>query len=789
MSTRRASFPVRIAAEPRLPRRTSPRRVALSPGLLASITLLFSVGLIVGTALALYLLETDTPARPTESRDPVLSDAGPASDAEITAISNALAAARLGDHELATAALSTLANEAGEVARRESLFLLARTHYEWGDLEAARVSLDRYLSAYPGGPDTDRALLLRAEALNSLGDSAGAIRDLGLYLANHGPAAAYASSRLADLQLDGGNREAARVQYKNALGQALPSYTNAEILLSLADLEFAEGNAESALAWAERAYVMTPSTVDRVAALSRLADYALAAGDEGRWREALLTLIENFPGHREAMAALTELDAAGAVVDEVARARLLLAQDEVQSAEGHLLAAVTSGPEAAAAEAAYLLGGLREAAGQPEAALAWYEQSEPLDSAPFYLDLSVRKRVVRLELGREGASQALQDFVEDHPGTVFAISGLKALAASAEKSGFERTAGDYLLSAAAAASTLPGNSEAVELAARAASLYEEAGDGDAAGRAVALAVALDPASFTAIALQASGTGDDQLETVEVSETYSDRSIRDWLGDYAGILPRSALPAPQASATARELWALGLRPESRTLQREAISEARYAPILLANVAIQTATDGDYASSARAGDALLSRLPIDLRSDIASGIAEFAYPRPYNEAVGDAVDEFEIDPLLLYGLIRQESLFDPRAISSAQARGLTQVIMPTALSIAADLGYEGFSERDLYRPRVNLRFGAYYLDAQLETFGAPYAALAAYNGGPGNAERWGADGGLTTLDAFLARVDFAETSAYVRAVLQHYANYRAVYLDTERPLLPESDQGSD
>jgi soluble lytic murein transglycosylase len=134
---------------------------------------------------------------------------------------------------------------------------------------------------------------------------------------------------------------------------------------------------------------------------------------------------------------------------------------------------------------------------------------------------------------------------------------------------------------------------------------------------------------------------------------------------------------------------------------------------------------------------------------------------------------IDPLFFAALIRQESLWDPAAGSSAGALGLTQVIPPTGQGIADALGVEGFVADDLFRPSVSLRFGAYYAGEQLRQYqGNALAALAAYNAGPTNAARWLAEASATPAD-FVERVDIPETQHYVEVILEHYAHYVKAY----------------
>jgi soluble lytic murein transglycosylase len=140
--------------------------------------------------------------------------------------------------------------------------------------------------------------------------------------------------------------------------------------------------------------------------------------------------------------------------------------------------------------------------------------------------------------------------------------------------------------------------------------------------------------------------------------------------------------------------------------------------------------------------------------------------------------DLDGLLLLSLVRQESLFEGFATSSASARGLMQVIPSTGEWIAGQLGWpEGYSEADLHRPLVSVRFGAFYLAAQRDQFGgALYPALAAYNAGPGNAAAW-----LRLApddpDLFHEVIRFEETHLYLTRISEIFAIYRRLYVSPQ------------
>jgi soluble lytic murein transglycosylase len=139
-----------------------------------------------------------------------------------------------------------------------------------------------------------------------------------------------------------------------------------------------------------------------------------------------------------------------------------------------------------------------------------------------------------------------------------------------------------------------------------------------------------------------------------------------------------------------------------------------------------------------------------------------------------EEYAFHPLFLFSVMRQESLFDSHVRSSADARGLMQIIPSTGEHVAHNLGWpDNYADVDLFRPLVNLTLGTDYLEAQREQFdGDLFAALAAYNGGPGNAQVWH---GLAPddPDLFLEIIRYGETRNYLRGIYELFTIYRLIY----------------
>jgi len=152
--------------------------------------------------------------------------------------------------------------------------------------------------------------------------------------------------------------------------------------------------------------------------------------------------------------------------------------------------------------------------------------------------------------------------------------------------------------------------------------------------------------------------------------------------------------------------------------------------------------------------------------------------YKDQVLSAAREEGISPLLLFSLIRQESLFEGFAGSSAGAQGLMQIMPATGREIVNISGWpENYRDSDLLRPVISIPMGAEYLSRQRSFLnGDTLAALAAYNGGPGNAQAWKSLAGGDP-DLFVEVIRFAETRTYVMQISDFLNIYNRLYTRTQ------------
>jgi soluble lytic murein transglycosylase len=164
---------------------------------------------------------------------------------------------------------------------------------------------------------------------------------------------------------------------------------------------------------------------------------------------------------------------------------------------------------------------------------------------------------------------------------------------------------------------------------------------------------------------------------------------------------------------------------------------------------------------------NRSTIMMRSDYWQAL----YPLLYIDNIQSVGKNLKINPLLIISVIRQESKFSPTIESPAKAKGLMQLIPDTAKFSAHKLKVKEF---DLAKPADNIKLGSWYLKFTHDRYkNNTMLAIAGYNAGPGNVEKWLKEFGGEDLDLFVERIPFPETQNYVTTVLANYWNYLILY----------------
>ena len=162
------------------------------------------------------------------------------------------------------------------------------------------------------------------------------------------------------------------------------------------------------------------------------------------------------------------------------------------------------------------------------------------------------------------------------------------------------------------------------------------------------------------------------------------------------------------------------------------------------------------------------PIDT---IPMGCWKILFPQPYWSAIQQGAAKNGLDPYMVASLIRQESEFNPGAISPANAYGLMQLLPSVGRSMAKEEGIRHLSESELLNPETNIRLGTRYLKQTLDKFDGKAAyAFAAYNAGDSRVTDWQAIGKYHGMDEFVESIPFTETREYVQAILRNESIYR-------------------
>jgi len=151
----------------------------------------------------------------------------------------------------------------------------------------------------------------------------------------------------------------------------------------------------------------------------------------------------------------------------------------------------------------------------------------------------------------------------------------------------------------------------------------------------------------------------------------------------------------------------------------------------------------------------------------------FPEPWWNTIRTESAKNNLDPYLVASLIRQESEFDPNAISYANAYGLMQILPSVGRTLAREEGIAHFQTFQLLDPNMNIRLGTRYLRQMLDRFGGVEEyALAAYNAGDNRVADWQAAGPYSGIDEFVESIPFTQTREYVEAILRNEETYRAI-----------------
>ncbi len=160
------------------------------------------------------------------------------------------------------------------------------------------------------------------------------------------------------------------------------------------------------------------------------------------------------------------------------------------------------------------------------------------------------------------------------------------------------------------------------------------------------------------------------------------------------------------------------------------------------------------------------------DVSLEIARFLYPRPFEREVSEATGRFGVEPYLVWAIMKQESAFNPAAVSWVGASGLMQ-LMPGTAKWEADTLKIG--KYDVFSVGDNVILGTAHISRLTKTYPRLEWAVAAYNAGGGNVNKWNRNSGKKPLDLWMEDVPFSETRGYVKNVMGNLFAYRCIYKD--------------
>ena len=152
----------------------------------------------------------------------------------------------------------------------------------------------------------------------------------------------------------------------------------------------------------------------------------------------------------------------------------------------------------------------------------------------------------------------------------------------------------------------------------------------------------------------------------------------------------------------------------------------------------------------------------------------YKLDYSEYVYKYAEENDIDPYLIFSIIKAESNFNRNIESSSGAIGLMQLMESTAVEKANEIGEEVVVKEALFNPEINIKIGTSYYAYLIKHYkGNEHLALAAYNAGMGNVDKWIEEETIKEDGSDLENIPYKETNNYVRKILRNYKIYKELY----------------
>jgi soluble lytic murein transglycosylase len=706
--------------------------------------------------------------------------------------------------------------------RANAAFNMGRAALRAGLFREAVESINILINEFPQDFRAAQGYFLRGDAYLGLSQWQNAIDDFQQYLAlRPGLIDSYAYERIGDAQLNLGQLDAALDSYAQATANARSTVPGLALREQIARRYLASGRNSEAVAQYDAILQVAENVPYRAQIEYAAAEALFNAGDVEPGLRRYRQVFQNYPEQPQAYQAMNVLIENGVTVDQYQRGLVNTFAEDYTAAVEAFNTYTTQVPLAGIpADLNLYLGRSYRALGNFEAALVAfqtvierYSQDPAFGDAlletgrtPFLegdLDTAIQRYlevgttygylpdIAAEALWRAGylydtraelaaSQEVFLRLATDFPNTSWAQDGLFIAAESALAAGDTATA-ESLYARLAATAAGENRAEAQLMVGR---LALERGDQTAATQAFTAAMQAAPDTYPStraqdlLAGRAPFTPPDEFvfrfdALAEVTEA------ENWLRATFGVNQAGPLwPLPPAIENdprmirGQELWAVGAFDAATTEFFELLWAYGDDGLASYQIAVALRIIGAFYPSIFAAANVI--IAADVPTVEAPGyIARMRYPIYYRDVVIEAAAEYDFDPLILFSLIRHESLFNTFADGGAGENGLTQVIPSTSQYIAGQIDWEDYQHSDLYRPHAGAAFGAYFLDEQLERFdGNVYAALAGYNAGPSRAIRWLEAAGEDP-DRFMAAIDISSTQLYVQLIYKNYNIYRALY----------------
>ncbi|HVO68722.1 MAG TPA: tetratricopeptide repeat protein [Aggregatilineaceae bacterium] len=699
----------------------------------------------------------------------------------------------------------------GEAALREGLY------------DQASAALGQFIAGYPNDARIPQATFLRGDAYLGLSQWQLAIHDFQTYLSlRPGLIDSYVYERIGDAYLALGQP----TQSLDAYAKAADATREVASLVALRERVAAgylnAGQPQQAVAQYDAILAVAQNEPYRASIQYQAAQVEIGMGDVADGYTRLQHLVSDSPTTYAAYQALGVLLSAGLKVDTFQKGLIDYSNEDYQAAID-TFNTYTSELGYAPANVLMMLGQSYRAVGNAQAALTTFQtviDSYPAD--PAYGEAWLEQgRTLFLAGDTAGAIQKYVQFSTDHPdlpqsaealwragylystlgdtqnalatfdilgqrypGTDWAQEGLFMGATMAYKASDTGMA-SQLYGQLAATSTGEYRAAAYLWVGR---LYQSDHKDDLARQAYEAAAAADPGGYYSIRANDLLNGRAPFQPpantiLDFDDAAPLSEAENWLRTTFGITqdgplyPLSGqLESDPRMTRGRELLIVGASTAAYGAAENEFEALRKAneddPLAMYRLAIYFRDAGLYSLSINSAAALITDAGVD-DLQVPAYIERLRYPVYYKDLVLPACAEYNLDPLLIFALIRQESLFEGFATSYAAAQGLMQIIPDTGQWIAQQLGWPDYQNSDVYRPYINVQFGTFYLRWILDQVDdLPYVALAGYNGGPGNAAQWLGIAG-PDLDLFVQTISLDETRTYIRRIYEQYSIYRTLY----------------